>query len=61
MPPYRPEVLTAETGRAWRRAAKHLRRGAEGRIAALGALVDAGYTDSQAARIVRTMIALMTP
>ena len=61
MPPSPPEALTAERGRAWRLAAKHLRRGEQGRVAALGALIDVGYSAREATRIVETMIAQGAP
>ena len=61
MPAQPPEVLTIEKSRAWRLAAKRLRRGKDGHDAALGALIDAGYSAREAARIVETMIAQGAP
>ena len=64
MPAHRPEVLAPSRALAWRLAAKHLRRGETGRVpalGALGALIDAGYSAREAARIVETMIAQGTP
>ena len=59
--PFRPEALTPERSRAWRLAVRHLRRGAAGHDAALGALTEVGYTPVQAANIVRTMLAQGNP